>query len=105
MEEKKLTIQRLEKNLIEILEDEKEDILNDKYPEDRITEIVDDSVPVYTYDLLEVAQSDLWLAVGVPEIYAFTGEKNAINAIAGNIYERLNEKAQAWFWGRFDNKK
>jgi len=36
MENKKLTLQQLKNDLLEELENEKEEIIKDKYPEDRI---------------------------------------------------------------------
>ena len=89
-------MKNLEKELLEELENNKQEILEDKYPEDVIREYVDSSVPVMTYDLLKLAESDFWLAVDEPEIMAFDGKNSAVNAIAGNVYERLMEVASDW---------
>lgn len=91
-----MTIQELKRDLKQELEEEKKDILKDKYPKDRIREMVDSFIPIYHSDLLEVAQSDLWLAVEEPEIMAFDGKNTAVNAIAGNIYDELIEVAMDW---------
>ncbi len=48
-------------------------------------EIVDWSVPVFYVDLLEVAQSSLWLAIDEPQ----TPVKSAIQAIQSNLYDHL----------------
>ena len=90
------TIENLKTNLLKELNNNKEDILKNKYPEDYINEIVDSNVPVYNSDLLEMAINDLTLAVDSPDILAFDGRPSAVNAIAGNIYELLYEEAMRW---------
>lgn len=93
-----MTMRSLKEGLVYDLEDEKIDILNDRYPEDRIWEYVDSACPIYTYDILAVAQSDLDLAVLEPECYAFGGDKTAVNAISGNIFEVLMEEGHRWLY-------
>lgn len=66
-------------------------------PHDWLTELADGYVPIYNYDLLMLAADELWLAVDVPEIYAFGGEHSAVNAIAGNVFEHLRGEAYAEF--------
>jgi hypothetical protein len=95
-DEKALTMYDLKKSLLQTLEDNKAEILNSKYPEDLISEYVDGEIPVYTGRLLEIALSDLWLAVDEPEMYGFDGKPTAINAIVGNIYSELHEEASNW---------
>jgi len=72
-----------------IKESIKEAIENDLYDdiEDGLHEIVDSHMPIYTYEILEYALDQPWLATGEPDIYAFDGKKNAVNAILGNIYD------------------
>lgn len=36
---------------------------------DRIHEIADSRIPIYTYEVLEVTMSDLWVVCYIPEIY------------------------------------
>ena len=55
--------------------------------EDGLYEIVDSYMPIYTYQILEFALDEPNLAIEEPEIYAFDGKHNAVNAILGNIYE------------------
>lgn len=86
----------LEQSLLRTLEDNKEDILKSEYPDDDIREFVDSEMPVYNSELLEIALDDLWLSVEEPEVYAFDGVHNAVNAIAGNLYNHLLEKANEW---------
>lgn len=64
-----------------------------RYEHDVIHKIVDDSIPVYTADLLECALENLWLAHEEPEAYGFGGEHSAVNAIVGNLYQHLYEIA------------
>lgn len=86
-------------SLEEILSEAEEEFLgmiengevNDLNYEEVIGEIADSSVPVYTADLLEAALNTLWLAAASPELLAFDGESTAVNAIAGNIYEAVEE--------------
>ena len=68
-----------------------------EYPEDRINEIVDSNMPIYTYEILQVALRDIDLAVIEPEIYGFDGIHNAVNAIVGNIYDAVYEDAMEYY--------
>ncbi len=93
---KELSLYQLKRDLLDELNDRKKEILEDEYPDDLIRGIVDSFIPLMTHDLLEVAQSELWLAVDEPEIMAFGGENSAVNAIAGNLYDHLFEIALEW---------
>ena len=92
----KNSLYQLKTDLLDELKDRKKEILEDEYPDDLIREIVDSFTPIMTYDLLEVAQDDLWLAVDEPDIMAFDGKNTAVNAIAGNLYDYLFEIAIEW---------
>jgi len=88
----KTTMHQLEKNLIDELNDNKEEILEN---EDLLYEYVDSHVPVYNYDRLQLACDDLWL--GYPSDSGISeGCNNAYDIIAHNIYEKLMQKAQEW---------
>ena len=77
-----------------IVQEEAKELLEDPYPEDRITEIVDGSVPIYTNDLLDIAADNMNMAVLEPELGpAFDGTPTPVNIIAANIYEALMEVA------------
>ena len=67
-------------------------------PHDMIFETADSSVPVYTYDLLTIAASDLWLATETPDLGpAFDGSPTPVNIIAANIFEAI--EADLWeYW-------
>lgn len=91
-----MKLKTLETSLIETLEDNKEEILDDKHPEDRLSEYVDGEIPVYNSEILELAMDNLWFAVEEPEILGFDGKNTAINAIVGNVYQHLLEVANEW---------
>ena len=55
--------------------------------EDRIHEIADGAIPVYTSELLEMAARDNGLAMDTPEI---EGDGSPINTIQLNIFERVS---------------
>lgn len=68
------------------------DIADVTEPHDIIHEIADSSVPVYTYDLLQLAANHLELAVDTPELGpAFDGEPTPVNIIAANVFEAITE--------------
>lgn len=61
-------------------------------PHDTISEISDSSVPVYTYDILELGAGNFDLMTAVPELGpAFDGTPTPVNIIAANIYEKIQE--------------
>lgn len=86
----------LREQLIQSLNDMEVEIRDSKDPQQLIYERVDSTIPVYHYDILEVALSETTLATYVPEIFAFNGEHTAVNAIAGNIYSELLETGNKW---------
>ena len=90
---KRISMYQLEKNLVDELNDNKEEILGN---EDLLHEYVDSHVPVYNYDRLLLACDDLWL--GYPSESGVSGGcDNAYDIIAHNVYEKLMEVAQEWF--------
>ena len=92
---------RMKKDAVEELKDSLRDYPdNDEH--DTIHEIADSSVPVYTYDLLQLAANNLDLAVVEPEIGpAFDGSPTPVNIIAANIYEEITQE----LWNNLDNIK
>jgi hypothetical protein len=59
-------------------------------PHDEIFEIADSSVPVYNYDLLQLAAENLYLGVDEPELGpAFDGSPTPCNIIAANVFEHV----------------
>jgi hypothetical protein len=63
--------------------------------DDDIFELADQSVPVYTSDLLEAAAAHIDFAVNEPELGpAFDGSPTPVNIIASNIFDYFN--AELW---------
>ena len=93
-----LTLHEIKERTKEDIKDciENEDV--GKYPEDRIHEIVDGNMPIYTFEILEVALSDIELAAVVPEVYGFDGSHNAVNAITGNLYDEVYQAASEYYY-------
>ena len=90
--EKRINMYQLEKNLIDELNDNKEEILKN---EDLLHEYVDSHIPVYNYHRLLLACDDLWL--GYPSESGISeGCDNAYDIIAYNVYEKLMEVAHSW---------
>jgi len=67
-------------------------------PGDTIFGIANSSVPIYDYEILQMAMNDLSLAIDSPESGpAFDGSPSPINIIAGNILEMLRSE----LWGEW----
>lgn len=91
-----LTLSTLERDLEDTLSDNRDDILNSEYPEDLLHEYIDSTIPVGNSEILEVGGNSYWLYTEEPEVYGFDGKHTALNAIVGNIYKHLSEKAYEW---------
>lgn len=88
------SMRELEQSLRDEMKERADEIRDETYPEDMVSEMADGWVPIYTYDIMQYAADDIDLAVVVPEIGpAFNGEPSAVNIIAANIYERLQRVA------------
>jgi len=88
---KRYSLWHITRDLISDLEDAKEEILESAYPEDRISEYVDSSISVYTYDQLIIyANNHTDLAIYENE------SGNFQNAIVYAIYEYLHSEATNW---------
>jgi len=84
-----VTLRELEKMALETLQEYLEDD-PDLDEHDTIFEIADSCVPVYTYDILQLAAENLFLATDEPELGpAFDGSPTPVNIIAANIFEHL----------------
>lgn len=72
-------------------------------PHDVIHELADSCVPVYTSDLLALANEDNGLATDEPEISpAFDGSPTPTNIIAANVFERI--EAALWDeWSKIED--
>ena len=94
MNKDKQNIYTLEQNLIEELNDNKEEILEATYPEDLVSEYAESWTPIYNHTLLEVAQSDLNLGY---IHYSGIGEFNDIyQMLTCSIIERLTSVGHRW---------
>lgn len=97
---KKYSLYHITQDLLAELEDNKEEILEDSYPEDRISEYVDSSISVYTYDQLMIYannHTDL-------DLYG-NDSGNFQDAIVSAIYSYLAEKADAWLFEQEQTKE
>ena len=94
-------IYTLEQNLIEELNDNKEEILNSSYPEDLIHEYADGWVPIYNYDVLETVQSDMYLIGEAEELESDSG---IIGKLQYAIYSRLLEAGYKWLQDNQDQE-
>jgi hypothetical protein len=94
MNKDKQNIYTLEQNLIEELNDNKEEILEATYPEDLVSEYAESWTPIYNHTLLKVAQSDLNLGyIHDSDI----GEFNDIyQMLTWSIIERLTSVGHRW---------
>ena len=82
------TMYELEQEIRDEVREEADSLMQSEYPEDSLHEMADSHVPVYN-ELLDLTASDNNLALSEPEVLAFDGTPTPINAIAGNVYERL----------------
>jgi len=85
-----MTLNNIIKDAIEELKDGWKDA---QYPEDMVHEIADSSVPVYTYQLAQIASEEVALFTDEPELGpAFDGSPTPSNIVAANIYERVSQE-------------
>ena len=100
--EKQCSIYALVESLHSILDDERQELLDDTiyalFGEDRLHEIVDGTVPVYYGELAECLQSDHTLAYVDDEglIDVTADDFSVWKLIQVAIYERLMQEAQEW---------
>jgi hypothetical protein len=87
----------LERDLIDSLESEKLDILLADYPEDYITEMADNHVPIYYSDIAQCLADDTSLAELEDEGLA-EGVTDVFKRIQIAIYERLSNVAYQWLY-------
>ena len=70
---------------------ERDRFADDDKAYDSICEIADSHIPIYTYQVLEVAMSDLWLVYDSPAMYS-SNCQSPLQLIQANIYEHLQSK-------------
>lgn len=88
------TIQVLTESAIEEFKDclENGECANESDISDLIHQLADNHVPIYNYDVLEVAMSDLRLAISEPELWPAYWKHSAVNLIMSNIYEYISNE-------------
>ena len=87
----------LERDLIDSLESEKLDILLADYPEDYVTEMADNHVPIYYSAIAQCLADDTSLAELEDEGLA-EGVTDVFKRIQIAIYERLSNVAYQWLY-------
>lgn len=92
------TIDSLERDLINTLDTERDEILGADYPEDELYEYCDSAVPVYYSQLAEALADDISLAVPDDNIFAGQADINVWEVLQWSIYERLSAAAHAWLY-------
>lgn len=75
----------------------KERDFRDNEAYDIIHEVVDSNIPIYHRDLLEIAQSNLWLSCVEPECLPSKDKITPVKLISLNIYDQLIEDAYTWY--------
>ena len=101
MTQEKTTMQQLEKNLIDELNDNKKEILESQYPDDLIMEYADSWIPIYNSDLIEALSEDHTLAY--VDDAGILGENPDVHQIIRcSIYEKLMSIASNWL---YENQK
>jgi hypothetical protein len=92
-QQKKYSLWHITKDLIQELENNKEYILEDEYPEDLVSEYVDSNISVYTYDQYMIyANNYTDLDIEGTDIEDMQG------AIVHAIYEYLSSEARSWLF-------
>jgi len=99
------TIEEIKSTALEELEERFKEEPDMQYPEDMVSELSDSSVPVYTHELITIAQNSTEVMYHENELPpAFGGEHTIPNIIATaiyeivqeNLYERLHELQQEY---------
>jgi len=87
------TIEQIKEIAVEELEERFKAEPDMQYPEDMATEITDNSVPVYTHELITIAQNSREVLCHENELPpAFDGTATIPNIIATAIYEIVQER-------------
>ena len=86
----------LKNNLKEELENLKEEILNEEYPEDRMHEITDSWIPIYNSDLAKLLADNPELGIIEDSGLIDLENINIFKIIQVSIYESLSQIAYEW---------
>jgi len=99
--EDKLTYYKLVEQLKEALEDRREeiekngDLIGEAENENIINEVVDNSVPIYNGDLVDVCRDNFDLMLVSPEM-GVAEESTPLDLLRMNVYEALSAEAYKW---------
>ena len=85
----------LTNDLIEALNDSRDEICGDVYPSDMLHEYVDQAVPVYYHELAECLADNTDLGFR-GELASCLEDANVWRIISTNIYEELSNAAHEW---------
>ena len=77
------------------------DAANEDEIYDLIYEVTDSRMPVYNFDILEIAKSSLRLACEMPELWPAYWVSSPVNLILSNIYEAVKDA----LYNRYDENK
>ena len=92
-----MRFEEVKDDLIEELNDNKKDILECSYPEDRITEMVDSAIPIYYSDQISCLNSDHSLAT-VDDCGLLKENPSVYDTIVTSMYEQLSNLAHTWLY-------
>lgn len=92
------TIHDLERDLIDTLNADRDEILGANYPEDELHQYCDNAVPIYYGQLADALANDVSLAVPDDNIYSGQADINVWEIISWSIYERLSAAAHQWLY-------
>ena len=100
-----MTMNELLSNFRETLEMDKEEILKDSYPEERLHEYADAAIPVYNGDLANLLSDDPTIAY--PSDSGCIDENNidVFKILQWSIYERLNDEGYEWLLSARDEQR
>ena len=90
------TIHDLERDLLDTLNADRDEILGANYPEDELHQYCDNAVPVYYGQLADALANDVSLAVPDDNIFADRANIDVWEILQWSIYERLSAVAHNW---------
>lgn len=92
----KMTFEIVKDGLLIALEESKDEIFDNQYPEDVLHEIVDSNVPIYHSDLADILSGDTSFAF-VEDAGLLPEHPDVFQIISVSIYEKLSDIAYLWF--------
>tara|TARA_R110000822_G_scaffold11787_1_gene42848 strand:+ start:530 stop:838 length:309 start_codon:yes stop_codon:yes gene_type:complete len=99
-----MLLEKLIKDMLNELEENKEAIVPSDYPEDMIFEVVDAWIPVYYYDLSQMLAEDNSLAE-VDDAGLLPEKPTVWNILTTSVYERLTAEAHQWLYNEQEKER